>query len=273
MKVQNLIILNLFLFGNLVLLQAQAGLHVAYGSPNNIANSMGYLAVGIQTHGHISFDVNDIQARVGTNPNDLSFNKFGGHVIASNLRIGAHFTSPIVDADVYIKESNPDEPTILLEDRGNDADNWGFAIASGGFRITYNGDYKGLFLASDGTHHIASDQRLKKDIVPMEEGTLDKLMQLKPSSYFYKNTPNREQKAYGFIAQEVQEIFPDVATKSQGEQSYYAINYDKLGVIAVKSIQELETELMEKNEKTEALMCRIAALKKQINIKMGVKGE
>lgn len=66
-------------------------------------------------------------------------------------------------------------------------------------------------VASGGTainYATSSDYRLKENVIPMT-GALDKLALLKPVTYTWKRTGTQGQ---GFIAHELQEVFPDAVT-------------------------------------------------------------
>jgi hypothetical protein len=71
-------------------------------------------------------------------------------------------------------------------------------------------------VASSGTainYATSSDYRLKENIVPMT-GALEKLSMLKPVTYTWKRTGTQGQ---GFLAHELQEIFPDAVTGKKDE--------------------------------------------------------
>lgn len=62
--------------------------------------------------------------------------------------------------------------------------------------------------ASNGTIQT-SDARLKRDIQPLDYG-LNALLQLRPVSYFWKNGHEGDSRHIGFIAQELQNVLPEV---------------------------------------------------------------
>jgi len=109
--------------------------------------------------------------------------------------------------------------------------------------------YKGDTQASRGninvttsgtTYNSVSDYRLKENIVPVENG-IDRLMQLKPSKFNWIETGNE---AEGFIAHELQEIFPDAVTgekdetyESTGNIKPQSVDYGRITPLLVKAIQ------------------------------------
>ncbi len=118
-----------------------------------------------------------------------------------------------------------------------------------------------------------SDRRLKKNINTIDsEYALNKLLALRGVTYEWdddKTGINRpEELQYGFIAQELMEVFPEKVTKDNlgFYQTAYG-DYDAVFVQAIKAlntkIETLETEnkiLKEKLSKLEVLEARILAL-------------
>jgi trimeric autotransporter adhesin len=97
-------------------------------------------------------------------------------------------------------------------------------------------------------------------------------MQLQAKSYQYKATADAHRNTFGFIAQEVEKIFPEFIFKS--EDGIKGIAYRNFSVIAIKAIQEqqeLIINLEKKNQELEqqfqqqvnTLIQRIEALEKK----------
>jgi hypothetical protein len=85
----------------------------------------------------------------------------------------------------------------------------------------------------------ASDQRLKKNIVTLD-GALDKLTTLR-GVYHDWNDPNQSaDRQIGVIAQEVQEIYPELVTV--GGNGFLSVNYPKLTAVLLQSIKELHVK-------------------------------
>ena len=82
---------------------------------------------------------------------------------------------------------------------------------------------------------------------------LNKIRQLKPSTYEFRNTTSKEEHD-GFIAQDVMKLFPGLVTHNINKDrnlDVYAMNYDGFGVLAIKAIQEL-MQLIDELEKIRA---------------------
>lgn len=114
---------------------------------------------------------------------------------------------------------------------------------------------KGWFRPDTGGYTSTSDRRLKENIRSLDS-VLKKVMLLRPSMYnFIENDAKRHQ--IGFIAQEVESIFPTVVDsirgKNPGDPVVKGIDYGSLSVIAIKAIQELQQEIESLKKEIEIL--------------------
>ncbi len=119
-------------------------------------------------------------------------------------------------------------------------DNWEFYVNTGnGLYLFFNGDVRGEFNAVDGNYYAFSDRRFKSGIKPMK-GILNNMMQLAPSSDKVKEGNPDQKTSLGFIAQDVEKLFPELVSVSTDERSpgNYSLNYAGFGVLAIKAIQE-----------------------------------
>ena len=108
-------------------------------------------------------------------------------------------------------------------------------------RFTINNDNAGSGQinangASSAAFGSYSDFRLKENIEPLPP-QLDNIMALKPSEFDYKDGSGHQ---IGFIAQDMQEVYPDVV--GEGEDEMLMITgWDKTTARLVKAIQEQQT--------------------------------
>jgi len=107
----------------------------------------------------------------------------------------------------------------------------------------------GMYLVNDNTGwHTPSDLRIKRDIHPIPS-VLEKVLQLNPVTFNFKTQPLDSPPIEGFIAQEIETIFPSLVSELTSSNCGYNIKGINLtGVIpyVVKSIQEqyeIETEM------------------------------
>ena len=129
--------------------------------------------------------------------------------------------------------------------------------------IFYNNNGLGNFMRADGVWQRNSDRALKHDITDMDDA-LELALKLRPVRYKWNatNTP-----CLGFIAQEVQPLFPEIVSESthgSGEEArkVLGVKYDTFGVIAIAAVQQLKQQLEAK----------IAALDAQLRELAGVRG-
>ena len=115
--------------------------------------------------------------------------------------------------------------------------------ASNVFNIVDNNNI-GVYMASDGNSMTStSDERLKTDIESLDDPT-EKLMQLKPCTYKWK-TQEDDKKHVGFIAQEVEEVFPELVNETTYPDgaSYKGVATSDLIPYLIKSIQERQLRI------------------------------
>ena len=119
---------------------------------------------------------------------------------------------------------------------------WGGDISIYANRDIMSGDH---IVAHNGTL-VPSDQRIKKDIVDVDDASaLENLRLLKPKKYKYKDTISRgEDPVWGFIAQEVRETLPH-ATRLRKEflpNIYEVSNVSDSNVITFSSFNTSNLE-------------------------------
>ena len=93
-----------------------------------------------------------------------------------------------------------------------------------------------------------SDRRLKKNIRSLGE-VKSKLMQLRPIAYHYKK--GNQQRQFGFLAQEVEKIFPELVTRAPGTEDIQSIDYLGLIPLLIAVVQAQEKELNHFKKKLE----------------------
>jgi hypothetical protein len=152
-------------------------------------------------------------------------------------------------------------------------------------RVSYNGSVTSLGVsASDGGVYLytlgtglvysnggvftstnPSDSRLKNNIQDISYGLKD-ILKLRPVSYNWVNDNINQGLQYGFIAQEVQDVMPDLVkefTTKDGEDDVIRLGLEKEGIYAtlVKAIQEMNTKSEEQQATITSLQEQITELK------------
>lgn len=133
-----------------------------------------------------------------------------------------------------------------------------------------------------GAYYTSSDGKLKQNIQPLS-ASLQKLMQLKPSSYQYKTGEYKmglpEGRQMGFIAQDIQTVFPELVQQQQRpavtnregevidtEVKYLGMNYTGLIPVAVGAIQEQQQTIDRQAQRLQTLEAENAQLKKEVSV-------
>ena len=127
------------------------------------------------------------------------------------------------------------------------------SLLTDGTNITGAGTKSDAFTVYfDGTTVIAgdltvnSDKRLKSNIVSLGS-TLSKLMQLDGKSYNMYG--DNSKKKIGLLAQNVQEVFPELVKTGTDALGTLSVNYQGLIPILINSIKELQAEVLELKSK------------------------
>ena len=113
---------------------------------------------------------------------------------------------------------------------------------SGGVATFENANASCTIDPTNSSLTCSSDEKLKKDIVTIDTTTtLNKLLQLRPVTYHWNGEGETTQTHTGFIAQEVEQVFPEfVSTDSQGRKS---VAYSNFIPAMVSAIQQLNTKV------------------------------
>jgi hypothetical protein len=143
---------------------------------------------------------------------------------------------------------------LKIENEGSNGNWWALYTAngSGQLELYHKGIIKGKFKPDNGAYEQGSDSRLKRDIKPLS-ATLEKVLQLQPSTYYFKDDENPTTPSLGFIAQEVQPLFPELVGYAGEEQDIMTLNYDGFSVLAIKAIQEQQAIIEQLQQRVEAL--------------------
>ena len=118
-----------------------------------------------------------------------------------------------------------------------------YSTRKNAIEITMAGQLKNNVAWSTG-----SDRKLKENITSLENDTLEKVMQLNPVRFTLKDDIEKKERI-GFIAQEVEALYPEYVTVSvdnEGEETRY-LDYSQMVSILCKAIQELtkKVEMLE----------------------------
>jgi len=228
----------------------------------------------------------------------LIYGDFDSDLLQFNGNVGVN-TSPASDKGIRASQTNVgsgDRTGIYSTGSGGDHWNYGVYGSAGtggtqGFGVwgTASGSTQyniGVFGIASGTGAYAlyasgnigytgslidvSDIKLKENIEPVENA-LTKIMKVKPHTFTFKtdqkfksmNFPEGRQ--YGFIAQELEEIFPELVVKKIGPVNpasseltdegidYKGVKYVEMIPILLKAIQEQQEMIEQLQERIEQI--------------------
>ena len=124
---------------------------------------------------------------------------------------------------------------------GNGDINTQFNVAgtkpSNAFIVYYDGD---ATLAGDLT--VNSDARLKSNIISLGS-TLAKLMKIDGKSYTLKS--NEKVNKIGLLAQEIEEVFPELVKEGEDKDGTLSVNYQGLIPVLINAIKEQQNQIDE----------------------------
>jgi len=173
---------------------------------------------------------------------------------SGNVGIGTSVPTEKLDVNGSIKGNS-----ILLDDWEIKQD--GLNVLS----LSYGGTLKGVFLSTTGQYNMTSDRRLKKEIRPLE-AVLTKVIKLEASRYQYRANNPEKMESIGFIAQDVQQLFPELvhSATNENQQDLLTLDYSGFGVLAIKAIQEQQAVIKEQHEVIQSQEQRLKKLEAQV---------
>ncbi len=143
---------------------------------------------------------------------------------------------------------------------------WSFYPSASGALIIGKTSNLGSFDGTTGAYTSSSDARLKTNIKPLES-VIQSLMGLELKRYEFINNNPAHKESIGIIAQDLQKVFPEfvsVNTTNDGNpmvENQMGVDYSGLSVIALKAIQEQQTQIELLKTQIEELKQEIKALK------------
>ena len=130
-------------------------------------------------------------------------------------------------------------------------------------------------IISNSSQKVVSDRRYKENIEDLEDAT-SKVMQLRPVSFDLKTPDNYAgdtlalKGKVGFIAQEVQELFPNLVGYIP-DADQYVLDYTSFIPYLTQTIQKQEAQLQEQAEKIADQEARLAELELMVSQLLGAQ--
>ena len=244
------------------------------GQPSNAFTVLKNGSTGINTHNptaqlHINTPANENGLRVviagatrllssstgglsigtATTPPNNGLRVTGESSLQQKVNIG---NSQTADASLHIRHANataglmPDQGIRIQNMSGTNRFWTLYTFSSNGnlalYSSTGDGVSVGNFNAGTGAYTATSNRHLKTNVQLLDADVLNRIQQLQPASYTYIRDP-LQQRTLGFMAEDVQPIFPELVDSVGENGENMAINYAGFSVVAIKAIQELMAEV------------------------------
>jgi hypothetical protein len=153
---------------------------------------------------------------------------------------------------------------IISDENGNVKTNW--PSGWGGGLCTWDLSVAGVYYSTTSS---MSDSRLKNTVNPLKSNFADYYMKLNPVSYYWNEEVFKvHQLNYGFISQEVEQIFPDLISTATDEIQTKSMNYQSLHSMNVEMVKRHENTLQEMQAQNEKQEMEMLELRNQIQQKL-----
>jgi hypothetical protein len=237
-----------------------AKLHISGSSANNsnirLTNTF--------TNGR-SWEINPYSSGVSDEPFTIRDVTAGADriTIDSSGRVGIGTSSPTSQISVF--RNSGTTPVSLFENTttsGNVAGTLNVLASNGNNASSYH--FAGLtqsvsfwYLLGNGTSTWTSDERKKKNIETTRDGYIDDLCKLRVVKYNWKIDEDGKPKELGLIAQEVEEVFPNLIQDALDSDvdgiKYKTIKGSVLPYMLLKAIQEQQAIITDLKARIEVL--------------------
>jgi hypothetical protein len=230
---------------------------------NNASSSAAHAVASLRTNGagsgnpYISWDLTSVQGF------SMGLDNSTDQLIISN---NWNFNNSTNDKKLMIFNPTGQSRVIIPSQAGSFAaawpQGWGGGLAT--FDITCASVYSNSVI-------LQSDMRLKNSVKDLDLSFVNKFMSLRPVNYYW-NEGKSEDKGlqYGFIAQEVAQIFPELVFTASDEMQTKSMNYQAFHAMSARMIQlqqaQLKNQQQEINElksSLELLDARLQSLEKK----------
>ena len=114
-----------------------------------------------------------------------------------------------------------------------------------------------------GVFSSISDSRYKTNIKSLTN-ILSSVMKLTPMSYHFLGQLETSPKAFGFLGQEVEKLFPALVNHTS-ENDVLHLNYDGFSVLAIKAIQEQQSIIQAQEIEIEKLKQGVKDMQQQLD--------
>ncbi len=232
-----------------------------YINNSNNSSSSAHAILAVRTGGnsggnpYISWDINAVKGY------SMGINNSTDQLIINSRW---DFATGTAANNMMIFNESGQSRVIIPNDGGTY--NTGWPSGWGGGLATYDMTLSGIYYT---TLSARSDRRLKNEINAITTADAHKLLKLNPVSYYWnKGICDDHALQYGFIAQEIEKVFPDIVSTASDEMQTKSVNYQSFHALTVKMIQDQEAEIQNLRSLLEKRQLQIDELKSLIQEKL-----
>jgi hypothetical protein len=226
---------------------------------NNNASSSAHATAVIRTAGsssgkpYLGFDINGVSGyTIGiNNPTDQLI-----------LNTTWNFSTGTAGNNAITINRSGQSRVVIPSDSGALAASW--PSGWGGGLITYDFACAGIYYTSMTAR---SDKRLKNTILDLDTDIKNKYLNLRPVNYYWNDGSDNKKKQYGFIAQEVELLFPELVSIANDSMQTKSVNYQALHALSLKVIQTQQAEIETLKEQQSEIKQRLLQLESKLNNK------
>lgn len=176
--------------------------------------------------------------------------------------VGVNTANPNPDAPLHVKGTAT--RGLIIESGSNPGgwelrvDNFGEWLIFGHAQNVASGFNGRAYIRDDGTYNRFSDMALKSEVEPVTT-ILDRVLSLVPVSYRFISGAKNTDRLYGFIAQQVQEVFPEIVNDDE-ELEFLSLSYENFSVLAIQAIREQQAIINDQAAEIAELRAELAGL-------------
>ena len=150
---------------------------------------------------------------------------------------------------------------VRIQNEGANGHYWNLYTSNttGDFEFFKQGIKRATINQTSGAYTAVSDARLKTNITALSAAVLPSVMKLQAKTYQYIDVPDKRFFT-GFLAQELEPLFPQFVYHGGDDQVMYTVDYAGLSVVALKAIQEQQAEIESQQEVIETQQSQIQSL-------------
>lgn len=188
--------------------------------------------------------------------------------IGLNGKVGIHTSAPAADLHV-VHANDPAAGGLRIENAASPKEHWRvFADQRSGDLMVFSATAgsgaapAARIDARTGEYRTSSDRRFKQNVQAVGP-VLPRVLQLTPRSYHAAGEASEGPRHIGFVADEVEPLFPEAVTREPAGGPAY-VSYAGLGAVAIQAIREQQAEIEALRAQNARLQQRLAALEARL---------